>query len=177
MYHNQNNSDADQLKSWFPCYTSALHIHTEGSKVVFQVSSSSRFLIPVYLRLLVWCISMQRIWMIHVHKHPIRGALVKMSSENMHFYTFQAAIINWEMSICWYSLTRDHYIRKWRSSRPMVFCKKVIFKSFVKLAWKHLAEISYWQNYRLKACSFIKKKLQHSYFSKDFAKLFRTSFQ
>ena len=51
------------------------------------------------------------------------------------------------------------------STRPEVFCEKVVFKDFAIYTWK-----------RLKACNFIKKKLQHRSFPMNIAKLLRTAF-
>ena len=58
-----NNTQTNHLRSCFPCHASTLQIIVETSKVAFQISSI-HCLIPICLGFLIWCIFMQRSWMI-----------------------------------------------------------------------------------------------------------------
>ena len=58
-----------------------------------------------------------------------------------------------------------------RSSRPEVFCKKGVLRTFAKFTGKHLC-----QSCGPQACNFIKKKLWHRCFPVNFAKFLRTPF-
>ena len=65
MFHlHWNDTHADHLRSCFPCHASTLQIIIETSKVVFQISFSIHCLIPICVGFLIWCISMQKSWMI-----------------------------------------------------------------------------------------------------------------
>ena len=65
---------------------------------------------------------------------------------------------------------------KIRSSRPKVFCKKCVLRIFTKFTGKHLCQSLFLIKLRPQACSFIKKRLWHSYFPVNFMKFLRTPF-
>ena len=56
-----------------------------------------------------------------------------------------------------------------RSSRPEVFCKKNVLKTFVKFTGKHLCQ-------SLRPPTLLKKRLWHRCFPVNFAKFLRTTF-
>ena len=65
MFHlHWNNANTDQHRSCFPCLASTLQIIAETGKVDFQIFFSIHCLILICLGFLVWCIPMQRSWMI-----------------------------------------------------------------------------------------------------------------
>ena len=58
-----------------------------------------------------------------------------------------------------------------RSSRPDVFCKKVIVKNFAKVTGKHLCRSLFLNEV---ACNFIKKDTKAQVFPVNFARFLRT---
>ena len=64
-----------------------------------------------------------------------------------------------------------------RSSRPEVFCKKGVLKSFAKFTGKHLCQGLFFNKVASAACNFIKKEtLAQVYFALNFVKFLRTPF-
>ena len=63
-----------------------------------------------------------------------------------------------------------------RSSRPEVFCKKVVLGNFAKFTGKHLCQSHFFNKVAGTACNFIKKRLWHRCFPVNFAKSLRTPF-
>ena len=71
--------------------------------------------------------------------------------------------------------TRKPIIKRCRSSRPEVFCKKGILKNFVKFTRKHLCRSLIFIKVAGLTRDFI-KRLRHRCFPVNFAKLLRTPF-
>ena len=55
---------------------------------------------------------------------------------------------------------------------PNVFCTNHVLKNFTKFKWKHLCQ----SLFLIKACNFIKRRLQHRGFPVNFVKFLRTPF-
>ena len=64
-----------------------------------------------------------------------------------------------------------------RSSRPEVFFKKVVLRTFAKCTGKHLCWSLFYNKVEgLRSASLLKKRLQHRCFPVHFAKFLRKSF-
>ena len=64
-----------------------------------------------------------------------------------------------------------------RSSRPEVFCKKGVFRNFVKFTRKHLRQSLFFSKVGgLRSATLLKKRLWHRCFPVNFAKSLRTPF-
>ena len=67
----------------------------------------------------------------------------------------------------------------YRSSRPVVFCKKDVLRSFAKFTGKHLCQRLFFNNVasqRRKACNFIKKEILEYVFSYEFCEISKNTF-
>ena len=65
----------------------------------------------------------------------------------------------------------------YRSSRPVVFCKKGLLKNFAKFTGKHLCQSLFFNKVAgLRPASLLKKRLWHRCFPVNFAEFLRTAF-
>ena len=65
----------------------------------------------------------------------------------------------------------------WRSSHQRCSIKKLVLKNFRKFTGKHLCWSIFLINEEgLKACNFIKKRLQHRYFLLNFCDIFKNNY-
>ena len=79
------------------------------------------------------------------------------------------------MNIFLLKVTEIHQELKYRSSRPDVFCKKVVLRNFAKFTGKHV----YQSLFLIKlpeACNFIKKETMAQMFSCEFCEISRNTF-
>ena len=67
----------------------------------------------------------------------------------------------------YFSVTSNH-LEYTRSSRPEVFCKKVVLRNFAKFTGKQLCQ-------RPQACIFIKKETLAQVFSCEFCEIFKNT--
>ena len=67
--------------------------------------------------------------------------------------------------------------RKYRSSRPKVFCKKGCLRNFAKFTRKHLCQSLFFNKVAgLMPATLLKKRVWHRYFLVNFVKFLRTPF-
>ena len=64
----------------------------------------------------------------------------------------------------------------YRSSRPEVFCKKVVLKNFGKFTGKHLCQSLYFDKVAGQASNFIKIETLAQVFSCEFSKISKNTF-
>ena len=64
----------------------------------------------------------------------------------------------------------------YRSSRPEVFCKKVVLKNFGKFTGKHLCQSLYFDKVAGQASDFIKIETLAQVFSCEFSKISKNTF-
>ena len=64
----------------------------------------------------------------------------------------------------------------YRSSRPEVFCKKVVLRNFGKFVGKHLCQSLYFDKVAGQASNFIKIETLAQVFSCEFSKISKNTF-
>ena len=70
-----------------------------------------------------------------------------------------------------------YYCQIIRSSRPELFCKKVVLKNFAKFTEKHLCwSLFYSKVADVRPATLLKNKLRHRYFHLNFAKSLSNNF-
>ena len=81
----------------------------------------------------------------------------------------------WKKNVNYFLFVTQRCTQKHRSSRPEVFCKKGVLRSFAKFTGKHLCQSFFFNKIAgLNPATLLKNRLWHRCFPVNFTKLLRT---